>query len=75
MVASKIEEMSATLVKLAKPGMTHRQLFEVVRRKHPEASKKEIVRAAFYAVTTCCDAELVKARRLQDFALVERVGC
>jgi hypothetical protein len=74
MVADKIEVMGATLVELARPGMTHKQLFEAVRREHPKASKKEIVRAAFYALTLCSDAEPDKAGRLQDFALVERVG-
>lgn len=74
MVASRIEELSAALVKLAKPGMSHKQLIEAVRQEHPNASKKEIVRAAFYSLITGADADISKAKQLQDFALVERVG-
>jgi hypothetical protein len=74
MAARKIEEISATLVKLAKPGMTHKQLLEAARLEHPEASKKEIVRAAFYALTTSADTDLGKAMQLQRFALTERLG-
>ena len=74
MVASRIEELSAALVKLAKPGMSHKQLIEAVRQEHPNASKKEIVRAAFYSLITSADADVIKASQLQEFALVERVG-
>ncbi len=74
MAARKIEEISATLAKLAKPGMTHKQLLEAPRLEHREASKKEIVRAAFYAVTTGADTDLSKAMQLQRFALTERLG-
>ncbi len=74
MVASRIEELSAALVKLARPGMSHKQLIEAVRREHPSASKKEIVRAAFYSLITSADGDVSKANQLQDFALAERVG-
>ena len=74
MAATKIAEISATLVKLAKPGMTHRQLIAAARLEHPEASKKEIVRAAFYALTTSANTDLSIAMQSQRFALAERLG-
>ena len=74
MAATKVEEISATLVRFAKPGMSHKQLIAVAHLQHPEVSKKEIVRAAFYALTTSADTDLSKARQLQHFALAERLG-
>ncbi len=45
-----------------------------MRKEHPKASKKEIVRAAFMALIVHADQEPEKAKRLHDFALAERVG-
>lgn len=47
---ASIEIIAATLWTLVKPGMKPKELCAAVREQHPEASKKEIVRAAFYAL-------------------------
>jgi len=68
---SSIEE---TLLKLARPKRTPKELLSLVRRAHPRASKKEIIRAAFGTIIAIADREPESAQLLQDFALNERVG-
>jgi hypothetical protein len=46
-----IESLLATLRSVAARGMTPKALRAAVRGKHPEASKKDVVRAASYALT------------------------
>ena len=69
-----IEELAATLQGLAGPGIERKELIAAVREKHPKASKKDIVRAAFYALTSTVEGDVERARRLQDFALTERTA-
>ena len=59
---------------IAKPGIKPKELVAAVRAQHPEATKKEIVRAAFYTLTHAVDADAEKARHLHDSALTERAG-
>ncbi len=51
-----IEEISATLHRLAKPKSTPKELLKAVRKHHPDATKKAIVRAAFYSIIANADA-------------------
>lgn len=67
-----VEDIRATLLRLARPRMSPKELLRQVRRAHPEASKKEIIRAAFATVITAVDSDIDKALLLQDFALKER---
>jgi hypothetical protein len=69
-----IEQLAATLQGLAGPGGKRKELIAAVREKHPKASKKDIVRAAFYALTSAVDGDLERAQRLHDFALNERTA-
>jgi hypothetical protein len=69
-----IEQLAATLQGLAGPGVKRKELIAAVREKHPKASKKDIVRAAFYALTSAVDGDLERAQRLHDFALNERTA-
>jgi hypothetical protein len=71
---AKIEEVAATLQGLAGPGVKRKELVAAVREKHPKASKKDIVRAAFYALTSAVDGDLERAQRLHTFALHERTA-
>ena len=59
---------------LAEPGIKRKELIAAVREKHPKASKKDIVRAAFYVLTSTAEGDVERARRLQDFALTERTA-
>lgn len=69
---SAIQTIAATLVAVAAPGMKPKELMAEVRQKHPEASKKEIVRAAFYALTDDTAHQLEPAAALQAFAIEGR---
>jgi predicted transposase YbfD/YdcC len=72
MVTERVQEISAALVRLAAPDLNPKQLFHAVRQEFPDATRKEIVRAAFFAVITTADADGNRARKLQNFALAER---
>ena len=61
-----------TLLELAKPKMTPKELLKAARKAHPDASKKEIIRAAFRSIITVADSDSEKATLLQNFALAER---
>ena len=61
-----------TLLELAKPKMTPKELLKAARKAHPDASKKEIIRAAFRSIITVADSDSEKATLLQNFALTER---
>jgi hypothetical protein len=64
--------IEATLLKLAQPKMSPKELLKLARKAHPEASKKEIVRAAFHSIISVADSDVDKAVILQNFALQER---
>ena len=66
------QSLEATLIALAKPKMSPKELLKLTRKAHPEASKKEIVRAAFRSLIVAADSDAEKALLLQDFALKER---
>lgn len=74
MTDNEIEKISATLASLATPKITPRELLRAVRKRHPEASRKTIVRAAFYSIISNADSDPAKADRLQGFAIGERAS-
>lgn len=69
---ASIDQLATTLQGLAGPGIARKELIAAVRERHPKASKKDIVRAAFYALTSAVDGDLERAQRLHDFALSHR---
>ncbi|MEE7462094.1 hypothetical protein MFUR16E_12725 [Methylobacterium fujisawaense] len=68
------EELAAALKQIATPGMKPKALRAAIRELHPDASKKEIVRAAFYAVTETTSTDHHNVAELHDFALAERAS-
>ncbi|MFG1250547.1 hypothetical protein [Xanthobacter flavus] len=72
MVTKRAQEICAVLVRLAAPDLRPKQLFDAVRQEFPDATRKEIVRAALLAVIATADVDCNKARKLQSFALAER---
>jgi hypothetical protein len=70
--AEQPQSLEATLIALAKPKMSPKELLKLTRKAHPDASKKEIVRAAFRSLIVAADSDAEKALLLQDFALKER---
>lgn len=63
-----------TLLELAKPKMSPKELLKLARKAHPDASKKDIMRAAFGSIIAVADSDVDKARVLQNFAIAERAG-
>jgi hypothetical protein len=66
--------LEVTLLSLVRPKMTPKELLKEARRAHPDASKKEIIRAAFRTVIAAADTDTEKALLLQDFAIKGRAG-
>ena len=66
--------LQETLARLIRPGVTPKKLLKEVADAHPEASKGDIVRAAFAAMIALADKNPDVALILQDVALVERGG-
>lgn len=69
-LAPDIEDIARMIAKLALRGMRPKDLVDAVRKKHPAASKKEISRAAFYAVILAADEEPGRAEKLHELASV-----
>jgi len=68
------EDIQRTLLRLAKPKMSPKDLLRETRKVRPEASKKDIVRAAFASIIAVADEDGEKALTLQDLALKERAA-
>lgn len=69
---ASIEELANTLRGVAASGMKPKALLAAVREQHPEATKKEVVRAAFYALTQGQSGDSGRLDELHSFALTER---
>lgn len=61
-----------TLVQLSAPNVKPSALLKAVKQAHPDASKKEILRAAFACVIDLSDQRPLTAKQLQDFAIENR---
>ncbi|KKX26177.1 hypothetical protein [Rhizobium sp. LC145] len=69
---SEIEKIANTVVKLAKPKMQPKNLFEAVRKVHPKATKGEITRGAFYAVIMAAEKYPDTVHGLHSLAMESR---
>ncbi|MER2265689.1 hypothetical protein [Methylobacterium oxalidis] len=69
---ASIEALAGTLRKLAVSGMKPKDLLAAVRQQHPEATKKEVVRAAFYALIESHGTSPEETQSLHSFAIGER---
>ena len=72
MSVDRVRDIAETLVAMVTPDMTPKQFMKAVRKKHPKASKKDIVRAAFYVVLSHADTRPELSDKLHAFALSER---
>lgn len=54
--------------------MTPKQLLKAARKEHPDASKKDIARAAFFSIIANADQDHGKAKNLQAFAIAGRMS-
>ena len=73
MNAEAMQAIGDTLMRIVTPDMTPKQLVKAARKEHPDASKKDIARAAFFSIITHADDDHGKAKNLQAFAIAERV--
>lgn len=69
---SEIEKIARTVGSLAGPGMKPKELLKEVRKRHPEATKKDLSRAAFMAAILAADSDPDRALSAQDAALASR---
>lgn len=67
-----ISDLATILREVASPGLKPKELIAAVREKHPEATKKEIVRAAFFTLSDGHEANAAQTGELHSFALKER---
>ncbi len=75
---SDLHTLAATLRRVAQVDMKPKDLIAAVRQRHPEATKKQIVRAAFYALTQEASQDAPhdgqQAQQLHAFALTEQAS-
>lgn len=69
---ASLEAIANTLRSVAASGMKPKALLAAVRERHPEATKKEVVRAAFYALTESHGDAPQHLLDLHGFAITER---
>lgn len=69
---ASLEAIANTLRSVAVSGMKPKALLAAVRERHPEVTKKEVVRAAFYALTESQGDTPEHLRDLHSFAITER---
>ena len=64
----EMEKIAGTIRALAHPGMKPKQLVEAVKERHPDASSKEIARAAFLSVIMSAEHSTEDVQALHDLA-------
>ncbi|PAP95432.1 hypothetical protein [Mesorhizobium wenxiniae] len=69
---TELQAIGDTLMRVVTPEMTPKQLLKAAKKEHPDASKKDIARAAFFSIIANADQDIGKSRNLQAFALAER---
>ena len=72
MKSQELQTIGDTLFRIVTPDMTPKQLLNAAKREHPKASKKDIVRAAFYAAISHADSDPNRSGRLHAFTIDER---
>lgn len=68
----EIEDIADSVLRWACPGTAPKTLMSAVRKDHPFASQRGVVRGAFYALIVHADEDIERARRIYDFAMSER---
>lgn len=66
---TSVREISGSLIGLANQNMTPKELFKAARKKHPNASKKDIVRGAFRALIDGAEDHPDHAKVLHEMAI------
>ena len=69
---SDIQAIAKTVSALAAPGLKPKDLIAAVRKQHPDASKKEVSRAAFLAMIQAAEGDPDHANHMHEVALASR---
>jgi hypothetical protein len=64
------QTIQTTLMTLAKPRVSARDLLKAAKLAHPEAPKSEFISAAFASIVAVADSDPDKALLLESFALM-----
>ena len=72
MPKSDPQAIGKTLVSLLRPGISPKELFKQTRTAHPNATRKDIVRAAFSTMIDLADKDPKGARVLQGVGIDQR---
>ena len=67
-----IEVIAGSIRGIAVPGMDPKALIAAVKERHPEATKKEIARAAFLSVILSAEFDPKETQALHDLAVETR---
>lgn len=69
---AEIERLAATVKRLARKGMTPKELLDAVRAEHPGVTKKALAQAAFCAVILAAEEETGDVAELHELAMRAR---
>lgn len=64
----EIEKIASTIREVNHPGMKPKVLVDAVKERHPDATRKEIARAAFLNVILSAEHRPEDVRALHDIA-------
>ncbi|MDX8501791.1 hypothetical protein RFM99_25675 [Mesorhizobium sp. VK4C] len=62
MDTNEMQAIAGTLMRLVTPDMTPKQLAKAVKKQHPDASKKDIARAALYSLISHAGEDQARPR-------------
>ena len=68
----EIEGIAGSIKQIAVPGMDPKLLIDLVKKRHPTATKKEIARAAFLSVILSAEFDPEDTQALHDLAMETR---
>ena len=67
-----LKELGETILREVRSDITPKKLMAAIRKAHPQASRKEIIRAAFYALIANAEQHPEKLEPLHKFAIEQR---
>ena len=67
-----LKVLGEAILHVITPNSTPNRIIKALRKAHPEVTKKELVRAAFYALIAHADTQPDKASALHHFAITQR---
>ena len=69
-----IDRLSSALVAHARPGAQPRDVLQSIQNEYPDATMREVARAAYYAVLEMPDGDPARVSLLHDLATRARIS-